>query len=300
MIGIIYKFTIKAKYMKDGHKPFYIGQHWCRSVGDFLCRDYPYYGSGAIWNDFLNRLKKDYPKKWRYFIKREVLCTVTNNSQKILDRLEEFWIKREKSHYSFGIGGCNVLWGAAIVGDNPMYDSTVRQKASQTIKHNYKLGKRVAFYKGKHLSKEHKRKIGISVKGRITSVKTRELLRQKMLGRYDGENNPNYGHKWSEDKKKELSIRFTGKNHPCYGKHHSEETRRKISLGNRGKRNGMFGKYGELNPNYGKHLTDEVKEKIGNSQRQYQWYTDGEINLRIKIGLDIPSGFSRGRTIKKK
>lgn len=46
MIGIIYKFTIKAKYTKDGHKPFYIGQHWCRSVDDFLCRDYPYYGSG--------------------------------------------------------------------------------------------------------------------------------------------------------------------------------------------------------------------------------------------------------------
>lgn len=63
MIGIIYKLTIKAKYQKDNHKPFYIGQHWCRSVDDFLCRDYLYYGSGKIWNSFLNRLKKDYPEQ---------------------------------------------------------------------------------------------------------------------------------------------------------------------------------------------------------------------------------------------
>lgn len=300
MIGIIYKFTIKAKYTKDGHKPFYIGQHWCRSVDDFLCRDYPYYGSGKIWGDFLNRLKKDYPNKWRYFIKREILCTVTNNSQKTLDRLEEFWIKREKSHYSFGIGGCNILLGAAIVGDNPMYDSMVRHKVSQTMKYDYKSGKRTAFYKGKHLSEEHKRKIGISGKGRVVSKETKELLKKSKIGKCKGKNNPNYGHKWSEDKKKEMSIRLAGQNNPLFGKHHSEETRRKISLGNKGERNGMFGRYGELNPNYGNHLTDEIKEKIGNAQRQYQWYTDGKINLRIKIGLNIPLGFSRGRTVKKK
>lgn len=28
MIGIIYKFTIVAKYKMDGCKPFYIGQHF--------------------------------------------------------------------------------------------------------------------------------------------------------------------------------------------------------------------------------------------------------------------------------
>lgn len=132
MIGIIYKLTIKAKYQIDGHKPFYIGQHWCRSVDDFLCRDYPYYGSGKIWNSFLTRLKKDYPSKWRYFIKREVLCTVTNNSQRTLDRLEEFWIKREKSHYSLRLGGCNVLWGASRKEGllNPMKDPNVAKRVS--------------------------------------------------------------------------------------------------------------------------------------------------------------------------
>lgn len=40
MIGIIYKFTIIAKYKMDGHHPFYIGQHWCKSKEDFLERNY--------------------------------------------------------------------------------------------------------------------------------------------------------------------------------------------------------------------------------------------------------------------
>lgn len=132
MIGIIYKFTIIAKYKKDEYRPFYIGQHWCKSTNDFLCRDYPYCGSGKIWYNFLNRLRRDYPNNWQYFIKREILCTVTNNSQKILDQLEEFWIKREKSHYSFQIGGCNVLWGAARKqGElNPMKDPNIAKKVS--------------------------------------------------------------------------------------------------------------------------------------------------------------------------
>lgn len=33
MIGIIYKFTILARYRMDGHKPFYVGQHV--GVNDF-------------------------------------------------------------------------------------------------------------------------------------------------------------------------------------------------------------------------------------------------------------------------
>lgn len=46
MIGIIYKFTIVAKYKMDGHKPFYVGQHG--RADDF--DDYD--GSGSIWGDF--------------------------------------------------------------------------------------------------------------------------------------------------------------------------------------------------------------------------------------------------------
>ena len=41
MIGIIYKFTILAKYKFDGHQPFYVGQHF--GLDDF--DTYP--GSGS-------------------------------------------------------------------------------------------------------------------------------------------------------------------------------------------------------------------------------------------------------------
>lgn len=137
MIGIIYKFTILSKYKRDNHKPFYIGQHWCKSVDDFLCRDYPYLGSGKIWNKFINKLKIENPSNWRYFIKREILCIITNNSQNTLDKLEEFWIRREKAHYSFGVGGCNILWGAAgVAGElNPMKDPEVAKRVSFKLKH---------------------------------------------------------------------------------------------------------------------------------------------------------------------
>ena len=53
-----------------------------------------------------------------------------------------------------------------------------------------------------------------------------------------GENNPNYGNKYSEETKKKMSDiskkRLSNKeNHPMYGKHLSDETREKIRIGNK-------------------------------------------------------------------
>ena len=122
MIGIIYKFTILAKVRYDGHKPFYIGQHWCKSKDAFLCRDYPYYGSGTIWLKCIKKLKKSNSDNWRFFVKREILCVITNNSQKTLDKLEEFWIKREKSHHSDYTKKLIALTRKKYVGDkHPLY-----------------------------------------------------------------------------------------------------------------------------------------------------------------------------------
>ena len=105
-IGIIYKFTIITKYKFDGHKPFYVGQHF--GLDDF--DTYP--GSGAIWTDFITRLKLDFPTCWRKLIKREVLYQ-RPCSQIALDVLEAHFIKKEQSHYSYKKGGCNILWGTA-------------------------------------------------------------------------------------------------------------------------------------------------------------------------------------------
>ena len=40
------------------------------------------------------------------------------------------------------------------------------------------------------------------------AVKNRQALSKKMIGRYDGKNNPNYGNKWSEEKKNQLSKKL--------------------------------------------------------------------------------------------
>ena len=171
MIGIIYKFTILARYRMDGHKPFYVGQHWERiSVDNFILRKRSnYYGCGRIWNKFVKRIKQDYPNNWHKFIKREVLYASEMVNQKGLDVLEEYYIKKEKAHYSFGLGGTNVLWGTAnkfgsgSPAKDPLVRKIIREKAKERMnrpevkEHMRKLfsgdrfiGKNNPFYGKKH------------------------------------------------------------------------------------------------------------------------------------------------------
>ena len=154
MIGIIYKFTILARYRMDGHKPFYIGQHWTNDIERFLrvnCGNY--YGSGSIWNDFIDKMKKDYPKNWRKLLKREILFYSDKISPDALNKLEAYYIKREKSHYSYKLGGTNVLWEASTE-NSPMLNR--KHKETSKIKmRNAKIGK--------SLSEVHKQNISKSI-----------------------------------------------------------------------------------------------------------------------------------------
>jgi len=252
MVGIVYKFTIIAKYKMDGHHPFYIGQHWCKSKEDFLNRDYPYYGSGSIWNDFLSKIKKEYPTKWRYFIRREILCCVNNDeNQRMLDKLEEYWIKREKAHKSKHLGGCNILWGTAnnFASGSPSKQDFVKMKIKSSVDDWYrseaglkfkkrlseqKKGKKLSdevrdkiktlspngdksYWYGKKLSEETKRKISEKAKQRNKDLGYRKMVRDKTNYRY-GECHPNFG--------KHL---FVGKDNPFYGKRHTDESKKKMS-----------------------------------------------------------------------
>jgi hypothetical protein len=209
MIGIIYKFTILARYKMDGHKPFYVGQHV--GVNDFN----NYWGSGSIWIDFLNRLKKDYPNHWRKFIRREILY-IHNCSQKTLDILEEYYIKKEQSHYSYQKGGCNVLWGAAI-DNNPMKELLVREKVRKANlgKHHSEETKRKIANKqmgvnnwhfGKHWSDKVKKKISDANRGKKRSEITKSKLRK-----FTGERNSRFGKKCSEEHKEKLRQSNIGK-----------------------------------------------------------------------------------------
>ena len=275
MIGIIYKFTILVKYKMNGYKPFYVGQHVDK--GDFES----YWGSGSIWEDFVDKLRKKYPTCWEKFIKREVLYK-HECSQKTLDKLEEYYIKKKKAHYSYRKGGCNVLWGSSFGRgkESPTKDPLVRKKMSKSLKKRFsdktkhpmygrkqsdkvksKISntKRLYFqthsgvWLGKRLSEETKRKISESRKGKNCGSDNPNYGKDM-----SGKNNPNYGHKWTEEMKKRLSEKKKGvsywtnerkekfsermsgsnhpmwgkkipkENHPMYGKHHSEETKRKM------------------------------------------------------------------------
>lgn len=237
MIGIIYKFTIEADgYTYHRHKPFYVGQHWeGKSIQHFLDPNVVknYDGGGVHWNEILNRLKSQYPSDWRKYVKREVLCVITNNSQKALDLMEGYWIKKERAHYSQHIGGCNIAWGSITHGNvNPASDPIVRKRISIALT-------------GRKLSDKHKKRLSELYSGDV----------------YRGDKNPNYGHRWSDEMKRKMSEMKkgvgVGEKNPNYKNHWNEEQKRMQSE----KQIERFKR--ELNPMSGmKRITDGVVNKV--------------------------------------
>jgi group I intron endonuclease len=99
-----------------------------------------------------------------------------------------------------------------------------------------------------------------------------------------GKNNPNYGNRWDEEKKKKLSEERKGKtleerigkekaelakqkmSKSQTGRKHPKEVKEKIRQANIGENNPAYGKgyrqLGEKNPMWGKHLSNEAKDKL--------------------------------------
>ena len=109
------------------------------------------------------------------------------------------------------------------------------------------------------------------------------------------------GHPVSQETRSKISTSlqgrlFPGLSYDWSGKHHSEETKKKISEAVSGERNGM----------YGKTHTDAVKRQMSISRQGNQnakgniWITDGVNNMIIRDLKDMPDGWRRGRTIKRK
>lgn len=236
-VGIIYKFTIISKYKFDGHKPFYVGQHF--GLDDF--DTYP--GSGAIWTDFITRLKSDFPTCWRKLIKREVLYQ-RPCSQIALDVLEAYYIKKEQSHYSYKKGGCNVLWGTAngFGSGSPMKDPSVAAKCAKTLHEKYS-GEN-SWMTGRKFSKETRDKISLAKigsigpnRGKKFSEETKQKMRLKALERFkDPRNNPMYGKRHSDETRKLMSMNhadISGENNPMKN---AEVVKRNINSRKRNKR----------------------------------------------------------------
>ena len=259
MIGIIYKFTILAKYKFDGHRPFYVGQHF--GLDDF--DTYP--GSGAIWTDFIDRMKKDFPTCWKKLIKREVLFQ-RPCSQMALDTMEAYYIKKEQSHYSYRKGGCNILWGTAnkFGSGSPSKDELVKSKISKSRKG--KCCGKEHFLFGKHWDDETKKKNSLS-----------------NIGKQAGEKHWHFGQHWSDEVKRKIGNKNKGKQ-PWLGKHHTEETKRRLSKHFLGK------KWSEESK---QKMSNSVKGK-GNPMYGKVRITNGVENKIIDSNSPIPDGWRRG------
>lgn len=221
MIGIIYKFTILT------NRRFYVGQHEAESVDEFLISKPSlsscYWGSGsAIWGHVLNNHIEKYPTNWNKLIKREILLVMSSYSPKALNRMERYWIKKAKAHYSLKVGGCNFLWGEARGDDwvNAMKMPEIRAKVS--AKNRISLKGKLAGDKhwnyGKHRPKEVREKISEAHKGKTLSEETKLLLSEMRKGKPK-----------SESHKKKIGDAQRGRKSAHFGKHLTKEQREKIS-----------------------------------------------------------------------
>lgn len=269
MLGIIYKFTM----LTNGR--FYIGQHFASSKEEFLeSKVSSYWGSGKIWGDCLSSLKKKYPKNWTKFIKREVLCFIKIDNPILLNKLEKFWIEKEKAHYSYKLGGCNVILGAAYGEDwvNAMKCPEIRQKVSEKNRISLKgvtSGSKHPFF-GKKRSEETRRKI---------SETRKERIRQGLIDA-------------TENIKKAYEA--------VKGKHQTKEHRLKISMAQKG----------DKSVHYGTHLSEEHKLKMSKSIKKrfennkpnvgMKHITNGKINKWHNPIFPLPNGWRYGRTLSRK
>lgn len=134
---------------------------------------------------------------------------------------------------------------------------------------------------GLNQSKETLEKISTSLKARFDNDYYHDLFSEL----HKGENNPMYGHIWTDEQIEHCKQGAKNRDNSNIGKYkRTEEINQKMSEALKGKMSGennpMYGKRGKDNPNYGLH-----------------WYNNGEISIKAR---ECPEGFIKGRIYIKK
>lgn len=116
-----------------------------------------------------------------------------------------------------------------------------------------------------------KKKIGDANRGKRHSEQTREKISQALVGKFLGENHPNFGKHISEEQKQKLRDANIGKKH-------SEETKQKMSASRKGEKCYWYGK--KQSEEHKKRLAEAKKGKyIGENnpfaKRVVQYDLDG-------------------------
>lgn len=190
------------------------------------------------------------------------------SSQKELDRWEQIYIIKHKSFNKYI--GYNILKGSSneFGCGSPMLIPEVAKKCSDGNKRFMSSDK----------GKQQKIKMSNAMKEKHKDPKYAK--KKSELGKaLVGDKNPNYGNKWSDEQKKDLSDkmkgRYNGDKNPNHGNNWSDEQKKSLSKklkesgANKGKNNAMYGRV-----------------RI----------TDGLNNKTIVKGEDIPSGWRLGMT----
>jgi len=168
-------------------------------------------------------------------------------------------------------------------GKGRIMPKEARQRMSAALKGHIvteetrqKLSKKA---KGRIFSEEWRLKNSESHMGLIVTEETKKKISETLKGKYVGEKNSNYGKRYSEERKNQISEATSGDKNPFHGKIHTAETRKKMrssrlafmasngSISEETRKKIGDAHRGEKNTNYGKHLSAETRQKISEAQK---------------------------------
>lgn len=217
---------------------YYIGKRSCRCTP--AC-DRGYMGSSKV-------LKKEIREIGREHFKKQIVRVFSSAERALLGEIYLHKLVGVSCNDAYYNRANQTSTGFDMTGYK--FDEAQRRHFSQlnSGKANYFYGKRFCGKDnprfGKTLSAETRAKISASKKGKKLGPPSDEARRnmskaQKGHPGLKGPKNPNYGKRWSEEKRQIMSRQrkgmFAGERHPLYGVGHSEESKIKIAIARCGK-----------------------------------------------------------------